>query len=94
LTDSGLRSHNVLMPDDDAPHEILTREQLRFEIKYGLHLVAKATRREWVGQSREKAERAQEAIVETILVRFERFEVTRPIGAMPAFWNVGNWSKP
>jgi len=65
------------MPDLDEYPEILTREQLRFEITFSLQQVGKATVKEWGGTNREKAERARAAAVETILVHFDRLQVRR-----------------
>jgi hypothetical protein len=74
------------MPESDDPFpEILTREQLRFEIKFGLQQVGKASVREWAGANREKAERARDAVVETILVRFDRMQVRCHAPAEPIF---------
>ena len=69
---------------DDFP-QTLTRDQLRFEIKFGLQQVGRAVVREWAGSNREKAERAREAVVETVLVRFDRMQVRTRAPAEPIF---------
>ena len=72
------------MPDDDFPRTI-TRDQLRFEIKFGLQQVGRSVVREWAGANREKAEQAREAVVDSVLVRFDRLQVRGPAPAEPIF---------
>ncbi|MBB4859604.1 hypothetical protein HNO88_002933 [Novosphingobium chloroacetimidivorans] len=74
------------MPESDAPFpEVLTRDQLRFEIKFGLQQVGKCVIRDWASSNREKAEQARGAVIDSVLVRFDKLQVRAPAPAEPIF---------
>jgi len=73
-------------PETDDPFpSVLTREQVRFEISFALHQVAKATVWEWARTDRLKKDAARERIIDTITVRFDRMQVRAPAPAESGF---------
>lgn len=69
---------------------ILTREQVRFEIMFGLMQVGKSVARDWLGKDRGKAERAREMMTTTILARFDRLQVRAPEPPVSPIQCIGN----
>jgi len=67
------------MPDEPFPL-ILTRDQVRFEIMFGMHQIARATIRDWAGVKSNpmKAIQARDAAIEILLARFDWLQVRGP----------------
>jgi hypothetical protein len=65
------------MPDDDQFPEIMTREQVRFEIDFAVSQVGAATLQESMSKRETRARMSRWHLVETILARFERLQVRR-----------------
>lgn len=82
------------MPEDDEYPNILTPEQVRFEISFGLHNVSRGLLREYLGKDGLKASQAGDAIVDTIAVRFEPLQVRQREAEPYPLGHIGNRSKP
>ena len=78
------------MTDHDDFPQILTREQVRFEIKFGLMQVGRSTAREWLGPDRVKAEKARDMMINAILARFDGLQVRGSAPAPNPMEHIGN----
>lgn len=78
------------MQNDDQYPLTLTRDQVRFEILFGLMLVGRSTARDWLGKDRAKSEKARELMTSTILARFDRLQVRGPSPDPSPLFSAGN----
>ena len=65
------------MSDDRFP-EVLSREQLRFEILFGLRQISPGLLRDRTVKDRTKTEAAVNRMADIILARFDRLQVRGP----------------
>lgn len=64
-------------PADPFP-QILTPDQVRFEIVRGMQQIPRSVQRDMLVKDQDKAQRAQEAAVAIIHARFEKMQVRAP----------------
>ncbi len=65
--------------------EVLTPAQVRFELSFALHEVAKAPVWEWARTDRLKKEAARERITDKLFARFDRLQVRGPASSVSLF---------
>lgn len=64
-------------PSEPFP-QILTTDQVRFEIVRGVQQIPRSVQRDMLVKDRDKAQRAQEAAVAVIHARFDNLQVRSP----------------
>jgi len=64
-------------PSDPFP-QILTTDQVRFEIVRGVQQIPRSVQRDMLVKDQDKAQRAQEAAVAVIHARFDNLQVRGP----------------
>lgn len=71
-------------PSEPFP-QILTTDQVRFEIVRGVQQIPRSVQRDMLVKDRDKAQRAQEAAVAVIHSRFDNLQVRGPAAVESIF---------
>ncbi len=66
------------MENEQPFPQILTADQVRFEITRGIQQIPRSVHRDMLVKDTEKARKAQEAAVQIILARFDTLQVRAP----------------
>jgi hypothetical protein len=59
---------------DDFP-EVLSRDQVRFEVLLAVQRVQQSTLRDWAGKDRAKREQARATVVQAVLARLDLYQM-------------------